>query len=190
MHYYMKENKFLIKLNLMRQKKIKMGSCMSNIKKLRVTSLFFLTFALTTTMAQNVVPATGGEATGTGGIVSYSVGQATYTCNVGANGSVYQGVQQAYEISEITSMDEAKDISLSIIAFPNPTTDNLSLNIGEFELSNLVFQLYDINGKLLKNEEIINKQTNIETINFVSGVYFLKIVKENKEVKTFKIVKR
>jgi hypothetical protein len=42
-------------------------------------------------------PQAGGEATGSGGSVSYSVGQVVYTTNTGINGSVAQGVQQPYE---------------------------------------------------------------------------------------------
>ena len=38
--------------------------------------------------AQEAVTPSGGEATGTGGTASYSVGQIAYTTNTGANGSV------------------------------------------------------------------------------------------------------
>jgi len=61
--------------------------------------------------------------------------------------------------------------------------------VKEFELSNLHFQLYDINGKLLQNEKITGNQTSIVMSNLVPATYFVKVVQENKEVKTFKIIK-
>ena len=45
--------------------------------------------------AQDAIPATGGDATGSGGSASYTVGQIGYTTNTGTNGSVAEGVQQA-----------------------------------------------------------------------------------------------
>jgi hypothetical protein len=44
--------------------------------------------------AQETPAATGGEATVSGGTVSYSVGQVVYTSAKGRNGSAAQGVQQ------------------------------------------------------------------------------------------------
>jgi len=48
--------------------------------------------------AQEAIPASGGNVTGSGGTVSYSIGQVFYLMNSGATGSVLQGVQQPHEI--------------------------------------------------------------------------------------------
>jgi len=139
--------------------------------------------------AQESVNATGGNASGSGGSASYSVGQVVYTSNTVTNGSVAQGVQQPYEISVVTRIEEAKGINLSVSAYPNPTTDYLTLEVKDFELSNLHFQLYDMNGKLLQSEKIIGNQTSIVMSNLVPANYFVKVIQGNKEVKTFKIIK-
>ncbi len=158
-------------------------------KKLKLSALLLLGFGLTGLQAQTSVNATGGNASGSGGSVSYSVGQVVYTTNTGSNGYVAQGVQQPYEISVVTGLEEAKGINLSVSAYPNPTTDYLTLNIGEFDISNLSYQLYDINGKLLQNEKITGNQTSIAMGNLVPANYFVKVIQGNKEVKTFKIIK-
>ena len=139
--------------------------------------------------AQESTNASGGDATGSGGTVAYSVGQVVYTNNTGTNGSVAQGVQQAFEISVVTGLEEAKGINFLVMAYPNPTTDYLTLRIDEFEISNLSYQLYDINGKLLQNEKITSDQTSIVMSNLVPSSYFVKVIQGNKEVKTFKIIK-
>lgn len=148
-----------------------------------------LVFGITVLKAQNNTVSSGSEAIGSGGSVSYTVGQIVYTTNTGTNGSVAQGVQQPYEISIITEIEEAIGIRLSVSAYPNPTTDYLTLRISEFELSNLSYQLYDINGKLLQNEKIVGYKTSIVMSNLVPATYFVKVIQGNKEVKTFKIIK-
>ena len=141
-----------------------------------------------TAKAQQATTATGGNASGSGGSVAYSVGQIVYTTNTGANGSVAQGVQQAYEISIVTGLEDTQ-ISLNMQAYPNPTTDYLTLNVGNFELSTLNFQLYDISGKLIESRKIISSTETIATGNLSSATYFLKVSNNNNEVKSFKIIK-
>ena len=139
--------------------------------------------------AQVVVPASGGDASGSGGSASYSVGQAVYTTNTGTDGSVAQGVQQPYEISIVTEIKEAKEISLSFSVYPNPTTNFLKLNTGNFTTENLNYQLYDVSGKIIESKKIVTIETSIFMENTARGVYFLKITENNKELKTFKIIK-
>lgn len=161
------------------------------LKALGILILLTFTFSLSTVSAQESINATGGNASGSGGSASYSVGQVVYATNTGANGSVAQGVQQPYEISVVTGIEieEGIGINLSFTAYPNPTTDYLTLHIEGFEISNLSYQLYDMEGKLCQNEKITGNQTNIVMSNLVVATYFVKIIQGNKEIKTFKIIK-
>ena len=158
-------------------------------KKLKLSAVLLLGLGLTGLQAQTSINATGGNASGSGGSASYSVGQVVYTTNTGTNGSVAQGVQQPFEISVVTAIEEAKGINLSVSAYPNPTTDYLTLSIKEFDISNVSYQLLDMNGKLLQNEKITGNQTSIVMSNLVPATYFVKVIQDNKEVKTFKIIK-
>jgi hypothetical protein len=158
-------------------------------KKLKLSAVLLLGLGLTGLQAQESINATGINASGSGGSASYSVGQVVYTTSTGANGTVAQGVQQPFEISEVSGLEEAKGISLSVSAYPNPTTDFLTLEVKDFELSNLHFQLFDMNGKLLQNEKITGNQTSIVMSNLITATYFVKVVKGNRDVKTFKIIK-
>ena len=157
--------------------------------RLKLSAVLWLGLGLTGLHAQESVNATGGNASGSGGSVSFSFGQVVYTTNTGSNGSVIQGVQQPFEISVVTAIEQTKGINLSVSAYPNPTTDYLTLRIEEIEISNLLYQLYDMNGKLLQNEKITGNQTSIIMSNLVPATYFVKIIQENKELKTFKIIK-
>lgn len=155
-------------------------------KKLVLFSL--LLFGVTAIMAQKTVPATGGEATGSGGTVSYTVGQVAYQTNSETSGTVSEGVQQPYEIF-ITSIEDVEEVTLSVTAFPNPTTDYLTLSIEEYDLSNLSYKMFDMNGRLIQSKEINSNQTKIEMNSLLPATYFIKVFDGNKEIVTYKIIK-
>ena len=158
-------------------------------KRLKLSALLFLGLGLTGLQAQESVNATGGDALGSGGSASYSVGQVVYTTNTGTSGSVAQGVQQPYEISVVTGIEQAKGINLSVTAYPNPTTDYLKLEVKDFELSTLNFQLYDMQGKLLQNEKLTGTETQINMSSYVPSTYFVRVINGNQSIKEFKIIK-
>ncbi|TVQ12793.1 MAG: T9SS C-terminal target domain-containing protein [Bacteroidetes bacterium] len=164
------------------------------VKSLGVAALLAFIFSLSTLSAQESVNATGGNASGSGGTASYSVGQVAYQTHTGTNGSVAEGVQQPYEISVVTGIEEAKSINLSVTAYPNPTSDYLTLNIDEFDISNVSYQLYDMQGKLLQSEKITDNQTSIFMKDLAPAIYFVRVIVKtqglaSQEVKTFKIIK-
>ncbi|MFT5252749.1 MAG: hypothetical protein ACI87N_001766 [Flavobacteriales bacterium] len=156
--------------------------------KKTMTSLTFLLLGLGGLHAQENAVTTGGEATGTGGTASYSVGQVVYTTATGTNGSVAQGVQQAYEISTTVGINEAS-INLELSVYPNPTTNYLTLKVDDFELSPLNFQLIDLQGKVIENEKVSSTTTSINVKSLPNAVYFLNVTKNNRIVKTFKVIK-
>ncbi len=156
---------------------------------IKLIEILFLCLGLTGLHAQESINATGNNALGSGGSASYSVGQVFYTTNTGTNGSVAQGVQQPYEISIVTAIDEAIGISLTVSAYPNPTSDYITLVVNDFESSQLHFQLFDLQGKLLQSEKIKGSQTSINMSNLLPATYFIKVAQGNKELKTFKIIK-
>jgi hypothetical protein len=60
--------------------------------------LFVTGIGITCLQAQEAIPASGGNGSGNGGSVSYSIGQVVDATYTGLSGSVAQGVQQPYEI--------------------------------------------------------------------------------------------
>lgn len=160
-----------------------------NKYKVRIYVVIVLSFSLFSVKAQQSVHVAGGNSIGSDGSVSYTVGQVVCSSIIANNGSILQGVQQPYEISVVTSIENAKGICLSVTAYPNPTTNYLTLYIEDFDISNLSYQLFDINGKILQNKKITSNQTSIGMSNLIPATYFVKVIQKNKEVKTFKIIK-
>jgi len=163
------------------------------MKKLyvKLVIFFILGFGLAI-QAQNTIPASGGYASGSGGTLSYSLGQLIYTTNTGTNGSETQGVQQPYEISVVTVTNEAIDISLMISVYPNPTSDYLILEVDAsttLSIQSMSYQLFDMQGRLLETKKLEGNQICIVMSDRLPATYFLKLIDGTKEVKTFKIIK-
>ena len=138
--------------------------------------------------AQQTSVAAGASASGSGGNVSYSVGQVVYTTNNGTNGSVSQGIQKAYEIIPLGITE--KNQSVLLTAYPNPTTNNLTLDIKDYKNEKLSYELIDYQGKILISKQISGKQTQVNTESLPSGVYIIKILdQKNSNFQIFKIIK-
>ena len=138
--------------------------------------------------AQNNTVSGGGQASGTGGSVSYTVGQIAYAALTGTNGSLIQGVQQPYEISIVTSLEDLT-IDIKAQVYPNPTTDQLVLSVGTEAYNNLRYLLVDIQGKVIKTDRIINSNSTLDLSKLSNGTYFLRVLSNNKPIKTFQVIK-
>lgn len=157
------------------------------MRKLKLTLLFFSILQLS--HAQETIPSTGGNASGTGGATSYSVGQLVYTTNISTTGSVSQGVQQAFEFQTLSNPGLLA-AQLTAVTYPNPTTDFIVLKITDTMLENLQYTLFDINGKTIDSNPVKTSSTEIPMKNLSIGMYLLKLTKKNKPLKTFKIIKK
>lgn len=156
------------------------------IKKLLIATLLLGAFQA---QAQEAVATAGGNASGTNGNVSYTVGQVVYTTNTGTTGSVAQGVQQPFEIQIVLGADNF-NINLQLAVYPNPTTNWLQLEVRNTDFANLSYQLFDLNGKMILNEKITAETSSIQMERLPAAIFLLKVVSNNKEVKTFKIIKK
>ena len=156
------------------------------MRKRTIFLVFMLLLTSMYTTAQETIDTTGGEATGSGGTSSYSVGQIIYSTNTGTSGSEAQGVQQPFEISTVLGTNEIA-INLALRVYPNPTANFLTLKVAETE--GLTIILYDIQGKLIARKTINDTTTIINLENQSTATYFLNVIKNNKIFKIFKIIK-
>jgi len=161
-----------------------------------ITKQILLTISLLwVVLVQTSTNASGVETSGINGSVNYTIGQVVYSTHSTTNMNVTEGVQQPYEISETIGIEDKDLTLLSISAFPNPTINFLKLKIDDSATSSLKkmkYELFDINGKLIK-QEIIQKGIKtflIDMSNCTSSTYLLRVLNENKSIKEFKIIKK
>ena len=158
---------------------------MFKLKQLFIFSFLLLTSVLS---AQKTFSSSGFNSNGNSGIITYSVGQVVIDFNTGNNGSLVQGVQQPYEIFS-TLGNDILNINLNLIAYPNPTTDQLVLGIENFKGKKFYYQLFNMEGKSLLYDNCVDNKTHINLNEFPSNTYLLSIVENNTVIKTFRIIK-
>ena len=99
------------------------------------------------------------EAAGTGGSLSYSIGQVFYTIHTGTSGAVLQGVQNPFEFQTFSN-SELTTVNLTAVTYPNPTSDYVVLKISDSALDNLSYKLFDFTGKGISNGNITRGYIN------------------------------
>lgn len=139
--------------------------------------------------AQESANTSGGDATGIGGTVAYSIGQVVYTTQTASAGSVAQGVQHAFDIFPLEV--EHTELNYSVDVYPNPASDNIILHIPDFNNEKLWYRLLDAQGKVIDSEQILSQKTYINLSNLSSATYFLRTVnQDNKQAQSFTIIKK
>jgi hypothetical protein len=134
----------------------------------------------------------GNNATGSSGSISYSIGQVFYTY-IGDQ-SVYnvaQGIQHQELIKSLNVVDTI-DSKAEVFVFPNPTADFVNVNLKGFDLvtGQQSYQLYNLQGRLIKQNAIDQIQSQVSLNNLPPSIYILRIYVNNKVLNTFKIIKQ
>lgn len=149
----------------------------------------FLIFTSSVITAQSNTTSSTNKITDTGGSINYTIGQVFYQSQSGSTGIISNGVQVPVETLTLSIND---DIFLHFTAnvYPNPTVKDVYLKIDNLDNSNLSYQLYSINGKLItKTKSIIEENTKIAMSQLPVNVYLLQIKSNKKIIRTFKIIK-
>lgn len=136
--------------------------------------------------SQSNTVSAGGDAEGDNGSISYSIGQVVYTSDQGSNGNINQGVQQPYDIGVVTGIDE---VGINLSVFPNPTSGLLTLTVADDDASLLSYQLFDAAGRMIETRNKLNSTNTISLDGYATGVYTLSVSRENKQVKSFRVVR-
>jgi len=156
------------------------------MKKLTIATLILIFGQI---HAQQTLPSSGGNATGSNGSSSYTIGQIAYHSYSSTAASVNEGVQQPYEISSLATDDASMEIK-EIRLYPNPVQDLLYVDFGEKLTGKSTYQLFDVQGKLVKQGNLNLIKNELDMSSIPQSIYIMKIMENNKNVKTFKIIKK
>jgi len=115
--------------------------------------------------------------TSTGEVSFYLVGNA-----VNGNGATSgdQVVNKKVTFSELLHSTSKLDLlGISLDVFPNPTTDNFVLNIDASERKDFTINIFDVNGKRLRTENIVaqngENRFEFDVVDYAKGIYFIEI---------------
>ncbi|MDP3557470.1 MAG: ice-binding family protein [Bacteroidota bacterium] len=144
-------------------------------------------------------------------INNYSVFRGTIICNNGAVGAINTGVlldgralttNGALNTTAInvvmpagcagpTGINELKNSSSSnaISIYPNPFTSSLKIDLNNSLTGNNVeVMIYNVLGELVMNESVTKQISTINTSNLSSGMYFYKILENNKTIQSGRLI--
>ena len=142
---------------------------------------------LHTWKAQQSINSAGATVTGVDGQYSFSIGQVFVSYQQNAESNIQEGVQQAYTI--ITNNFNNIKGTETVQLFPNPTTESVNIIINKKTHDNLVFYLFDINGKLQYSGNIRNGNNYLPLKPYSSGIYMAYINQNNQRIFSQKIIK-
>jgi hypothetical protein len=101
-----------------------------------------------------------------------------------------EGVQQAYEIITLSTPETSAADRNDILLYPNPFKDFVFLDFTTNDYKNSEYQLFDSSGKLLKEEKIKDSKSEFNFSSLPSAMYIIRVNKDGKNIKTFKIIKK
>ena len=160
--------------------------------------LFFFSIFLSvgTTSAQSLSPTViasqGDFYSVPAGSISWTLGEPMSETYVAGTNILTQGFQQPFSL--ITSVVNINSMG-TVSAFPNPVTDELTINFSELKQGEYSIFVFDILGQQLSvlplSLNSLNRSPKISFHNYSNGTYFVKIIStlDNSFLKTIKINK-
>lgn len=156
-------------------------------KKISLISVLLLC-ALHVQGQQQVVSSAGNFYSNTSGSVSWTLGELAVETLSTANNILTQGFQQSR--LTITGIGDLPILDYEIVVFPNPVSDHLIIRTDKEQHENLYYQLYDLSGKIILQNKILESETTVTVNHLKSAVYLLRIMEGNRQVRAFKVVKK
>lgn len=147
------------------------------------------------TTSPELVSSAGDSFNNTSYQLDWSIGELSTETYAGSQNTLTQGFHQGTYI--ITSIDENPLLEFTITAFPNPTSNFISLKVnastmlstGSSKVESLQFAVTDLSGKISQTGKILNETEQINFSNYAVGTYIVTISQNNQLVKTVKIIK-
>jgi len=93
--------------------------------------------------------------------------------NTGNNALYQLGNNAEIEVTA-SSLGLGDDTLAQFTIYPNPVKEILFVDVPNF-VHNTKYEIYTLDGRILDSGEIKNKNTEINIVNFSTGVYFIKI---------------
>jgi hypothetical protein len=138
--------------------------------------------------AQEVISSNGGSYKGAVVQLDWTIGEPVIATLTSGTNVLTQGFHQSN--LTVTALDQLANSTITLKVYPNPVSEQLLLETVKGEKQRFSLKLFDITGKLLYQQAVIQ---SVETINmqvYVPGNYLLRVCSEDETpIQTFKIIK-
>ncbi len=145
--------------------------------------LIFIFFPLIT-FSQEVISSQGNSYTNSNVNIDFTIGEVII--NTETDGTHYM-TQGFHQTNWVFAGLENHTPNYEAIIFPNPTEESLNIKTSTYE--NVVYTLYDAQGKLIMQNELFEEQTSLQVDHLASGKYSLVLNSKTEKLKTFSLIK-
>ncbi len=134
---------------------------------------------------QNVLSSSGNHYNNGVVQMSYTMGEPVVETVSNSSNTLTQGFHQtSWNFLGVEDLNS----DLIVTVFPNPVGDALTIKTEQYD--NLSYQLFDENGKLIFEGNLLNSETFLNTSDLQPAAYSLRILNNQLEmVKLFKLLK-
>ena len=134
--------------------------------------------------SQEVVSTQGETYSSPNAIIDFTVGEVVINTVSDGTNNITQGFHQTnWNFVGL----ESHTPSFEAIIFPNPTLEVLNIRASAFE--NVIYTLYDAQGKLVMQDILSAEQTLIPVSQLATGSYSITLNNPTQNLKTFKLIK-
>ncbi len=151
--------------------------------------LFFATLLISIganaqSLNPQVLASSGDSYASIGNKLDWTLGEIVTETYIYGGEILTQGFQQANFL--FTSIEETAENN-EITIFPNPFSDIINVNTGEYK--GLQLMIYDLNGSVLIEKKVAKSNIQLDFSSFSPGLYFMRLSDGQKEMKVIKIQK-
>ena len=151
-----------------------------------IIGILFVKIAISQTSDIELISSSGDSFNNSTYQLDWSIGECITATFITSNFIITQGFHQnSYQILMID--DFRVDIEMKV--YPNPTTNFVSLEVDSSKIGNMQYILTSIDGKVLQIKKVAEDKEQINFSNYAIGTYFITVLKGNKLIKSFKIIK-
>lgn len=159
------------------------------MKSLLFFVLIILIVRLTPSIqAQEVIATSGNFFQNENVTISWTLGEPIIETFSSADMILTQGFQQPVLI--VSTLIEEPGLDFQITAFPNPTNAHVNISTDALQGESLMYRVYDMQGRFIVSNLLEGTQTRVAFDDYPPGTYFIRITRDEKPVKTFKIIKQ
>ncbi len=159
---------------------------MNNPLFLLITALLLsATLVFGQTIQNSVISSTGGSASAGNVKMDFTLGEAVIETFTAGGNTLTQGFHQ----TNLTLVAiENVELFAEITIYPNPTSELVNIDIPQ-NYNLLDINMFDVTGKLLKNQANAYGKVAFDVSSLATGTYYLQVINpKNEQTKTFKLI--
>ena len=122
-----------------------------------------------------------------GGALYLSIGEPMNTEISDGEVMISQGFLNV-TIAGAVSTDDLADLEEPVLAYPNPSAAEVTLEIPEWS-GEYNYELFDMMGQLISKQKLNQSKESIDLTAFDAGTFYMRVIKDDTASKTLKIVK-